>query len=75
MSNSEPANVARNRCASEQMGWRLNLIEANVRAIVSHFETFGIEGEEAKKHRGNLEDLLKLVRERFMEATGGKSAT
>jgi hypothetical protein len=72
MSNSEPTNVARNRCASEQMGWRLNLIEANVRAIVSHFDTFGIEGEEAKKHRGNLEDLLKLVRERFMEATGGK---
>jgi hypothetical protein len=72
MSNSEPTNVVKNRCVSEQMGWRLNLIEANVRAIVSHFETFGIEGEEAKKHRGNLEDLLKLIRERFMEATGGK---
>lgn len=61
-------------CACEQLGWRLNLVEANVRAIVSHFEIFGIEGEEARRLRANLDDLLKVVRERFKEATGGKGA-
>ena len=72
MSDSEPTNMVRNRCASEQLGWRLNVIEASVRAIVGHLGAFGMEGEEARRHRENLEEILRLVRERFMEATGGK---
>lgn len=65
-------NIVKNQCASDQLGWRLNLIEASARGILSHFPLLGIEGEEAKKFRGYLDEIVKVARERFMEATGGK---
>ncbi len=62
----------RNRNASDQLGWRLNLVEANARAITSHFEVFGIDGALARKFQESLDEIVKTVRDRFMEATGGK---
>ncbi len=75
MSNSEPTRMVRNRSASEQLGWRLHNIEASVRAIESHFENLGIDGEDARRLKGYLDEVVRMARDRFMEATGGKSAT
>ena len=72
---NEPQKVSeatRIRNASEQLGWRLNTVESSVRAIISHFDNFGIEGTQARKFRESLEEIAKAFRERFMEATGGK---
>jgi hypothetical protein len=62
----------KNRNASEQLGWRLNIVEANVRAIASHFSIFGIEGKQAEKFKAALDEIVQTARDRFMEATGGK---
>lgn len=65
-------SVVRNRNASEQMSWRLNNVEASVRAIVGHFGIFGIEGKQAEKFKANLDEIVKTIKDRFMDATGGK---
>jgi len=62
----------RNRNASDQLGWRLNIVEANARAIKSHFDVFGIEGKMAEKFKTALDEIVQVMRDRFMEATGGK---
>jgi hypothetical protein len=72
MSDSEPTSQVKNRCASEQLGWRMSNIEASARSIVSHFGVLGIEGKDAKRLCGYLDEVVRVARERFMEATGGK---
>jgi len=61
----------RQTSVEQQLGWRLNLIEANARAIVSHFPIFHIEGEEAARLRKGLDEIVEMVRARYKEAAEG----
>ena len=72
MTDTRVNEAVRNKNASDQLGWRLNIVEANVRAIASHFSIFGIEGKQAEKFKAALDEIVQTVRDRFMEATGGK---
>lgn len=68
---TEEEKSFRQESAEQQLGWRLNLVESNVRAIVSHFGIFGIEGEEAKNLRAALDKVLETVRARYKEIVEG----
>jgi len=69
------SDSARRKCVKEQMGWRLNMVETNARAIASHFDIFKIEGEEAANLRKGLDKIVETVRARYKEAVkGGEQA-
>lgn len=68
---SKETNEARRDSVEQQLGWRLNLVEANARAIASHFDIFGIEGEEAMDLRAGLDKVLEAVRARYKEIVEG----
>jgi len=63
-------NTARRNSVEQQLGWRLNLVEANARAIASHFSIFGIEGEEAKNLRAGLDKIVETMRAKYKEILG-----
>lgn len=63
--------TSRQKSSEQQLGWRLNLVESNARAIVSHFEIFGIVGDEARDLRAGIDRILETVRARYKEIVEG----